>query len=91
MAETWTRKANKQFYEIGKKYWPYIPIKEIETVLNTCGDTYLLQEDGERFQGFFCGREGRADFPLHNSRKFLHMTWYKREETGNYEIVVYVN
>lgn len=83
------KRVNKELYELGKVYRDYIPWEGIENILEKVG-TYPLQEDGERFQGFFCGRSGQAHFPLYEEKRdWLHLSWYKLE-SGNYEIVAYV-
>lgn len=42
--------------EVGRKYWDYIPLKEIFEKLNHHG-IVPLQEDGTRWSGFLCGNK----------------------------------
>lgn len=79
-----------------------IPMEEIIDVLSK-EDLVLLQEDNTIWSGFFTGEEGRENISLgfewtedrgryteiENAR--LILSWYKRRETGNYEIVAYIS
>lgn len=56
----------------------------------------VLQEDGTRWAGLLCGREGRVTFDLgpEEGRVFsnaaLVLMWHKFD-TGRYEVVAYVS
>lgn len=76
-----------------------IPLGDIFTA---CTDQELipLQEDGTRWDGLLCGREGRALILLGMEQQYneykeigrvLVISWYKMPLTGNYEIVCYVS
>ena len=57
-------------------------------------EAMVVDEAGEEWSGIFCGAEGRATMEIVHPRFsnfHLHLSWYKREHSGRYEIVVYVS
>ena len=82
-----SRKANNQLHSICFGYHRTIPVSAIFEAARVVGEP--LQEDGAPWQGFLCGREGRADIDLEGSRLCLHFQWY-RLESGNYEVNAYI-
>ena len=96
MAKPNTNKVNRELQALTtNKYFSSIPAKEIQDILDRHGMGMNL-ETGERvMDGIYTGREGRMSEPVGQDKKgkpnmFFTMTWYKRDETGNYEIVPYV-
>ncbi len=94
---------NKKLDALCKKHYDQIPLDDISKILNE-RRLLLLQEDGTKWSGIFCGSKGRASFDVGNKivrdeRGFyipyvntvLILTWYRFEETGRYEIVAYLS
>ena len=78
-----------------------IPLAEIDSILRAEG--YLLCcEDGTEWEGFLCGREGRAMIDFGNiesenegsfelvDNSALVLTWFKFD-TGRYDVVCYLS
>ena len=83
------KKVNKALSAL-PTYHDSIPFDSIRSLVETIGQTIVLDSDGTPLDGvLFCGREGRADFALKESKYALHLSWY-RMESGRYEIVSYV-
>lgn len=76
------KKVNDGLYNLGLKYWDYLPIYEIDS---------LLVENGfdATEAAIYCGREGKTH-ELVGYAKYFSMTWYKMD-SGRYEVVAYVN
>lgn len=76
------KKVNDGLYKIGLKYWEYIPVFEIDS---------LLIENGfdATEAGLYCGESGRSEEQV-GIHKYLHLTWHKME-SGRFEIVAYLN
>lgn len=82
-------------------YQPMIPLT---TIFQCCEEEGLvpLQEDNRRWSGLLCGDDSRAVFPLgaadtvedgvyKPTKHTLLLSWYRRSETGNYDINMYVS
>lgn len=87
------RNANKLLSEMGKQYWPEIPMDDIVNGLRAL-QIELVNEDGTPFSAIFTGDEGRANIDLkwmdaYVTNSELLITWYKMP-SGNYEIVAYL-
>lgn len=89
VAKSSSDKANDTLADISKKYWDVIPIQDI---FNACRAQGLepIQEDGMPWAGFLLGEEGRADIPLADSNKYLHISWYTMP-SGRYEVTPYIS
>lgn len=86
--------------EIGKLlkpiYFHEIPLEDLMDICERNGYR-VVDEEGNRWQGFLCGREGTVYFDLNNglSKKpvanaKLALQWYKMEVSGRYEVTAYV-
>jgi hypothetical protein len=64
-------------------YHASIPISEIDAILHR--HNFKAMEEG-----IYCGRIGRVHEQV-GIRTHLVMTWYKMEESGQYEIVAYLS
>lgn len=97
------RKVNDDLDRLTKNtYFNSIPVEEIEEVLDK-HNIVMLQEDYTEFDGFFTGDDGRENIDLaykdseENGRyepfmnTSLVLSWYKRQETGHFEIVCYLS
>ncbi len=91
------KRVNSKLHALGLKYWDKIPNKDIEDILAEEGLVYL-DEELKPFDGFLVGANSEASFYVGDKGKdgevyknvMLHLSWYKREETGRYEIVAYL-
>lgn len=86
-------KITNKLYEISRKFSTYIPIDEIEVALNFSG-YHLIQEDGTKWSGFFCGRNGSchiqiADNEGNGPKNLVCLQWYKQNNA--YEINCYLS
>ena len=79
-------------------YFEEIPLEPIFDVLGEYG-LVAVQEDGTDWDGFLLGRNEKVTFDLvlveDGERKavensVLSLSWYKFDETGRYEVVVYL-
>ena len=94
---TFKKKLNNLISDImAPNYFREFPIDEIDGVLRKNG-LMLVQEDGTPWEGFFTGREGRANIELATTDTneiiencTLALTWYKMG-SGKYEIVAYLS
>jgi hypothetical protein len=77
-----SRKVNEALYQIGLKFWDYIPKYEIDSALVDNG--FDATEPA-----IYCGRDGSIHEPVGHG-KFLSLTWHKMD-SGRYEIVAYLN
>ena len=73
---------------ICKTYWKSIPLKEMEKVLNANG--VKMEQDF-----MLTGRDGQDNFELEYQgvklpMTFLHLSWHKMDESGNWEITAYL-
>jgi hypothetical protein len=82
-------KVNAQLADLSRIYHNAIPLNVIFDVCRA-QSFEPVQEDGTPWAGLLCGREGRADIELTNTRKWLHLQWFKMEHTGRYEINAYI-
>lgn len=74
-------RINRELDKLCKEYFPQIPIKEIQSIL----DTFELKIP----DGIYCGHEGESMEEV-GSGVWLRMTWY-RMPSGKFEIVAYVS
>ena len=87
-------KIQKGLVRISLRRSYYIPVDDIEVVLNECG-YHLIQEDGERWSGVFCGRDSScylqfADAAGNVPKHLIALQWYKGEFVETYEINCYL-
>jgi hypothetical protein len=69
----------------------FVPLDEIKSIVETVGNTTVLDDDGEPLTGVvMCGDDGRAKFNLKDSNYCLTINWHKMQ-SGRYEIVSYVS
>jgi hypothetical protein len=80
--------ANGALAEIGQRYWDELPTATIEATLQWVG---IETTEG----GLLCGRDGHTTYPLtfrgEAAPSLLSLSWHKLEQTGRYEVVVYVS
>jgi hypothetical protein len=87
--------------DIGKLLKPNMYFNEIplDDLMDICSHHgyIVVDEEGNRWSGFICGREGTAYFDLNNgisktpvANAKLCLQWYKMEVSGRYEIIAYV-
>ena len=74
-------------------YFTQIPLEAIFDTIKKHGYV-VVDEAGEPWTGFICGREGRATFDIVSqngiaSKYALQLSWYKME-SGRYEVTSYV-
>jgi hypothetical protein len=89
-------KANKALARaLPGNYFDGIPIETICETLQSIG-ILVLQEDGQPWEGVFCGRDGSAILPLGLKigeiapNAGLSISWHKME-SGKMEVVIYVS
>jgi hypothetical protein len=87
--KNWKNHVNGFLAEIGREFHESIPLGAIFDSIRAYG-IIPIQEDGTPWSGFFCGESGSAHIELKGSNHWLHIQWYKRCETGRYEVVSYV-
>ena len=76
------KRVNDGLYQIGLKYWDYLPIYEI--------DSMLVENGFEATEvAIYCGRVGSAHEEVGHG-KYLTFNWH-RMDSGRYEIVAYLN
>jgi hypothetical protein len=84
--------------DIGKILQPNVYLNEIplDDLMDVCSHHgYLVvDEEGNRWSGFLCGREGMVYFDLSNGFTIvknakLCLQWYKMQ-SGRYEVIAYV-
>jgi hypothetical protein len=90
------KKVNSGIYDICKKYYREIPLEAMFEVLELNG-LIAIAEDGSKWAGFLCGREGNANIGfkcsncnLEISNSMLVLSWYKMT-SGNYEVNAYIS
>jgi hypothetical protein len=95
------RKIGNELHPLTTHFWDAIPLDKVEEVLFNHG-LVLLQEDNTRFSGLLLGRESYTVFPLGDVatvdekgiytpiKSGLYFYWYRRDETGRYEINMYL-
>jgi hypothetical protein len=90
-------KIQNGLHRISKTYHSYIPVDEIECVLNSAG-YHLIQEDGEPWSGIFCGRNSDchlqfADAEGNVPKHLIALQWYLQEKVSSrsYEINCYMS
>jgi hypothetical protein len=76
------QKVNDGLYAIGLKYWDYIPVYEMDS---------LLVENGfdATEAGIYCGTDSKIHEHV-GAGKFFSMSYHKME-SGRFEIVAYLN
>jgi hypothetical protein len=94
------KRMNKDLAEISRNYHRAIPLDDIFKSLKKEG-VVPVQEDMTPWAGLLLGRDGRASIELVRSDEFgiyhpvanamLVLSWYKMEQTGNYEVNAYVS
>jgi hypothetical protein len=91
------REKNKINRDLGKVlkpiYFDQIPLGDIFDTIKSHGYV-VVDEAGEPWSGFICGREGRATFDIVSqngvaSKYGLQLSWYKMP-SGRYEVISYV-
>lgn len=87
--------ANNDCYKVSRQYHPSIPISTIDGHLRAVG-LKLIDEAGSDWSGLFCGAQGDCviDVATVEGQKvpfLLALQWYKRNETGRYEINCYLS
>ena len=96
MAKPNTRTVNKELQALTtNKYFNSIPTREIQDILDRNQMGTNIETGEPVMDGIFTGREGRMSEPVGRNQRgdpnmYFTMTWYKRDETGHYEIVPYV-
>ena len=76
------RAVGKTLYAISREKHAGIPIDQIDQALRAAGFK-LTQEDGEDYEGIFCGREGSATIRIADlagelvTNSLLALQWYK--------------
>lgn len=69
-----------------------IPMAEIMQAIESAG-AMVVQEDGTRWEGMLMGNNSGATFevtcPEFKKPFYMHLSWYKREFSGRYEITLY--
>jgi hypothetical protein len=76
-------RVNNALYELGRVYHSGLPIMQIDEILTSNGFNATQP-------AIYCGREGRSNEQV-GDRSFLSLSWHKMDQTGNYEVVAYVN
>jgi len=82
-------KFNGFFYEI--------PLSDINEALHSRGFMLWDSDGKEPWSGILCGTNETVDFGLATIKKdevinsMLRLSWYRRPESGRYEIVVYIS
>jgi len=94
------KRMNTPLWEMSRQYHRSIPLDNIFMVLKKEG-VVPVQEDWTPWAGLLLGREGRASIDLVKRapdgtyhpvvNAMLVLSWYKMEETDNYEVNVYVS
>jgi hypothetical protein len=74
--------VNKGLYQLGLKYWNYIPVYEIDSLLVDSGFAALES-------GIYTGHDGRSNEEV-GFGKYLSMSWH-RMESRRLEIVAYIS
>ncbi len=90
MSKAATRKAaNDQLHALCTAgYYDAIPLSAMFDAARNVGEP--VQEDGEPWAGFLCGREGRASIDLRDSKLCLQVQWYAMP-SGRFEVNAYVS
>jgi hypothetical protein len=85
--------VGKTLYAISRTKHQSIPLDEIDAALRGAGYK-LIQEDGEDYEGIFCGREGSATIRIADlagelvTNSMLTLQWYFL--TTKFEINAYM-
>jgi hypothetical protein len=87
-------KLKEALSHLCKTYYPKIPMDNIWAACEEARMS-LLDEDGEPWEGFLTGRDGRATIDLGDKRdnkvcNALHLQWHKMP-SGKYEINAYLD
>lgn len=87
-------KLKQDLHKLCQEYWPKIPL---EKIWSACDDARInmVDDDGEPWEGFLTGREGRCSIDLADKRtgkvfNALHLQWHKMP-SGKYEINAYLD
>jgi hypothetical protein len=81
--ETRARKIANKLLAAMATYHRFIPIADIDAILNQAGLKGMEE-------GIYCGREGRVNEQV-GVNTWLCLSWYKMEVSGDYEITAYVS
>ena len=84
------RIANNKLHTLGLTFWDSIPCNEIQEILDEVGFGTDLETTDDVMAGIYCGPKGEQHTKIGEKMGF-HMTWYRFETTGRYEIVAYVS
>ncbi len=89
-------KINKEIGKLLKPiYFREIPLADMFDIIEKNG-YQVVDEEGNRWAGFICGREGTVIFDIVNlytrkpAKYGLNLQWYKMDYSGNYEVTSYV-
>lgn len=89
------KQANNALHKaLPGNYYDGVPLERMFDTLKAMG-LIVLDEAGEPWQGFLCGREGSASLRLGNGMGEVYdaclvFTWYKMGN-GQYELVKYIS
>ena len=88
-------KINREIGQLLKPiYFREIPLGQMFDIVEKHG-YQVVDEEGNRWGGFLCGREGTANFDIlsltdrKHSKYGFNLQWYKME-SGRYEVIAYV-
>ena len=76
--------CNKELGAICRNLYSGIPVDVIARVLNS------HEFNGNAMDGIYCGRDGRMNEQV-GQRTWITVMWHKYEDTGRFEVVVYVH
>ena len=84
-------KINSKLAEISRTYHKEIPLSDIFGLIES-ESGIVVDESGEKWSGFLCGREGRLSAKIQGIKTVhgLYLSWYKMQVSGNYEITAYI-
>ena len=83
------RRVNAELARISSQYWQHIPMERIGAAL-ALGGLDLVDIDGEPWEGFILGEQGRCVIDTSDPRHSLVLSWY-RFDTGRYEVTAYLS
>ena len=87
--QTITSRINNNLSKIAT-YCAEVPLDEIFAAVEAEG-CQVVDEAGDLWQGFVCGRQGRANLDVTGATNtYLQIQWYQMP-SGNYEINCYVS
>jgi len=75
-------------------YFDKIPLDEIFAIMKK-SEMEAVQEDGTKWSGFLCGKEGRAHIAFKFEgepfdKSVLYLSWYQMQ-SGRFEVVCYLS